>query len=156
MDENASPKWRHLLLFIGGTFISVGVLLYLAELYFPNTASTVMPHNDHVTRRFFKLPNWATLGFRPLYDPATQTITLRLNESFEIEGLRVTYRGLSDKDTFNLEVRLLAFDRETPFHYRLPIDQAKEEFQLARRKFRLISAKRNRFAFRHQFETSLK
>ena len=45
-----------------------------------------------------------------------------------------------------LEVRLLAFDPETPFRYQIPIAAAHEEFQLAGRRFQLISAKRNRFA----------
>jgi hypothetical protein len=67
--------------------------------------------------------------------------------------MRITYLGLGGKKTFNLEVRLLAFDPETPFRYQIPIAAAHEQFQLAGRRFQLISAKRNRFEFRYLVES---
>ena len=152
-EKKASPRWRHLLLFIGGTVLSVGLLLYLAELYFPSPSATSSPREDMILRRYFKFPQWETLGYRPLYDAKTRTITLKMDQSFDIDGMRITYLGLGGKKTFNLEVRLLAFDPETPFRYQIPIAAAHEEFQLAGRRFQLISAKRNRFAFRYLFES---
>lgn len=149
MDETSPRKWRQLLLFIGGTLVSVGILLYLAEIFFPNTPSSMLPQNDRFLSRFITLPNWETAGFQPLYDASTQTVTLLLNQSYELDGILITYRGLSGKGLFNVEVHVLAFDREMPFRYRISIDKAKEEFHLAGKKLRLLSAKRNRFQFRH-------
>lgn len=153
MDKTAPRKWRHLLVFILGTLLSVGVLLYLAELFFPNTASSMLPRNDRLLRRFVKLPNWETGGFRPRYDASTRTITLSLNQSYEISGMRITYRGLSGKDHLAVDVLVLSYDREIPFRYKILIDKAKDEFQMARNKFRLISARPNRFQFRSLAKT---
>lgn len=148
MSETAPRKWRHLVVFILGTILSVGLGLYLAELFFPNSASTIIPRNSRFMKSFIRLTNWETGGHRPIYDASTRNITLLLNQSFEIEGLQIIYRGLSGRDLFEVDVMILAFDREMPFRYRISIGQAKEAFQLHGKKFKLISAKRNRFEFR--------
>jgi len=149
MDETSPRKWRHLLVFIGSTLVSVGVLLYLAEIYFPNTPSSMLLQNSKFIRRFIKLPNSETAGFRPLYDASTRTVTLRLNQSYDLDGILITYRGLSGKGLLDVDVHVLAFDRKTPFRHRIPIDKAKENFHLVGKKLRLISAKPNRLQFRH-------
>lgn len=154
MDETPPRKWRHILVFIVGTFLSVGVMLYMAERFFPNTASSMIPRNDRLLQRFVKLPNWETAGYRPLYDKSTGTVTLSLNQSYDVEDIRITYRGLSGKDKLAVEVLVLSFDPETPFRYKIPIDTPNQTFQLARKKFELISAKRNRFQFRHLPDSS--
>jgi len=71
MDDHtsSSKKWWHLLLFIGGTVLSVGLLLYLAELYFPSPSTANTTREDMMMRRYFNVRNWTTLGYRPLYDP---------------------------------------------------------------------------------------
>jgi len=155
-EQTSSSKWWHLVLFIGGTILSVGMLLYLAELYFPSPSTANTAREDMILRRYFKIPNWQTLGYRPLYDEKTRTITLKLNESFEINGLRITYHGLDGKKMFKLDVRELAFDPETPFRYQIPVAAAQKEFQLAGRRFKLISAGRNRFEFQHLFASVAK
>ena len=157
MSDNArSSRWWHVLLFIGATMLSVGVLLYLAELYFPSPSSTSAPREDMILKRYFRLPRWETLGHRPTYDAKTRTITLKMNQSFDIDRMRITYLGLDGKKMFKLDVRLLAFDPETPFRYQLPIAESQKGFLLAGRRFRLISAKRNRFEFRHLFDSASK
>lgn len=155
-EKTSSSKWWHLLLFIGGTVLSVGMLLYLAERYFPSPSTTNATREDMILKRYFKMPNWQTLGYRPLYDPETRTITLNRDQSYEIDGLRITYQGLDGKKMVKLELRVLAFDPETPFRYQVPIAAAREEFQLAGRRFKLISAGRNRFEFQHLFTSVAK
>ncbi|CAD7847289.1 MAG: hypothetical protein [Olavius algarvensis Delta 4 endosymbiont] len=155
-ETSSSKKWWHLLLFIGGTVLSVGALLYLAVLYFPSPSTANTSREDMILRRYFKIPNWQTLGYRPIYDPETRTITLNQDQSYDIDGLRITYQGLDGKKVVKLDVRVLAFDPETPFHYQLPIAAAREEFLLAGRRFKLISAGRNRFEFQHLFASVAK
>jgi|GEM_PF-2854545 len=149
MGETSSRKWRHLLVFIVGTFVSVGVMLYFAEKFFPNTSSTILPRNDRLLQRFVKIPNWETLGYRPLYDESTRTVTLSVNQSFDVEDLRIFFRGLDRENKALLDVLVLSFDRETPFRYKISQKPPNGEFQLARKRFKLLSAKRNRFQFRY-------
>jgi len=153
MDDktSSSKKWWHLLLFIGGTVLSVGMLLYLAELYFPSPSTANTTREDMMMRRYFNIRNWTTLGYRPLYDPETRTITLNRDQSYEIDGLRITYQGLDGEKRFKLDLRVLAFDPETPFRYQIPIAEAQKEFLLAGRRFKLVSAGRNRLEFQHLF-----
>ena len=150
-ETSSSKKWWHLLLFIGGTMLSVGMLLYLAELYFPSPSTANTTREDMRLTRYFNVRNWTTLGYRPIYDPETRTITLNRDQSYEIDGLRITYNGLDGKKIFKLDVRVLAFDPESPFRYQLPITAARKEFQLAGRRFKLVSAGRNRLEFQHLF-----
>lgn len=155
-ETSSSKKWWHLLLFIGGTILSVGMLLYLAELYFPSPSTANSPREDMILKRYFRMPNWQTLGYRPLYDAKTRTTTLSLDQSYEIDGLRITYQGLDDKKMFKLDLRVLAFDPETPFRYQVPIAAARKEFLLAGRRFKLVSAGRNRLEFQHLFASVAK
>lgn len=145
MGETVPRKWRHILVFIMGTILSVTFLLYLAELFFPNTQETVLPQNDRLLRLFIRFSDGATGGYPPVCDASTKIITLSLNQSCEMEDIRIAYRGLIGRDQFEIDLWILSFDREQSFRYRFPIDKAEKMFRLTGKKFRLISAKPNLF-----------
>ena len=77
-----------------------------------------------------------------------------LNQSYEVGDLRITYKGLNGNDSLAVEVLVLSFDRETPFRYKIPVDPPEGTFRLARKQFKLISARRNRFQFQYLPDTT--
>ena len=70
-------------------------------------------------------------------------IVLIKDQRINLEDLQMTYRGLSS-GVLDLDLVLLELDPQYEYHRQIPIEQAKQGFQVSDRRFRLISINRQR------------
>jgi hypothetical protein len=69
-------------------------------------------------------------------------VILKLDQAARIGKADITYRGLESGSKFRIDVVIPEFDPQAVYPYRFHIGEAKKGFRLARREYRLISARK--------------
>lgn len=150
MDKIRPQKWRQLIAFACISSATLGFLMSIADSYSPKVSSDIVSSRlGGFANRFIDLSNFIGGHIIVPYDANTRTITLALNESLELGRIRITYRGLADKDTIKIETIIPNFDREMFFRHQFDAKKAKKGFRLYLDQFELITAKAERIRLRH-------
>jgi hypothetical protein len=69
-------------------------------------------------------------------------VILKLDQAARIGKADITYRGLESGRKFRIDVVIPELDPQAVYPYRLNIGEARKGFRLARREYRLISARK--------------
>jgi len=73
----------------------------------------------------------------PPSEPTQGRYVLRLNQSLSVGKARFTYRGLTERAHFLIDVIIPALDPQRPYKYRLNIHAAEQGFRLAGYNYKL-------------------
>jgi hypothetical protein len=145
MNEAHPRKWFYLISYLLLVFISLGVLYFIAEWFFPATSSELIPNRDVLSARFISgersgtpLPNtWK----KAAPHPPKEKLEIHIDNEQLLGKSKIIYRGLEDNSLITMDVVILELDPHAYYRYRIPIDDARKGFRLAGHKFRLISAR---------------
>ena len=145
MNETHPRKWVYLISYLLLTFVSLGLLFFIAEWFFPKTSSELIPNRDALSAIFISRERWNT----PSQDtkenagphPPKEKLIVQIDQGKTFGKSKIIYRGLDGNSLFKIDVVILELDPHAYYRYRIPIDDARKGFRLAGQNFRLISAR---------------
>lgn len=150
MSEESSHKWRGFIYTVVITMLFIGGLYFFMESFFPSkTQQSNAGGLDSRSARFFNSQTRDTPNPLETYDPESKTITLLQKQSATVNGIKIIYLGLAKDRKFKIDAYILSFDSQMPFHLELKIAEAQKGFRIGSKRFKLLSAKRNRLQMRH-------
>ncbi len=150
MDKLRPRKWFRLLIYVVVVTATLGVLMSMAAAFTPEVPTDIAASSvGTFVGRFIDLPHLIGAHRSGPYDEKNRTITLAVDESVDLERIRITYRGLADEGRFKIETIIPNFDREMFFRHEVDTDAAEQGFRLYRDQFELITAKADRLKLRH-------
>ena len=153
MNETRSRYWYSILLYMTICIVSLGLLYFVVETFFPKTSSELIPRNDDLSARFMSATrgdsDYRDLQKGALTTPLKEKIMLVLDRDTKFGKSKIVYRGLDGKVKFKMDVAILELDPNAYYRYRIPIKAAKKGFRLAGQNFRLISARKSAIQLWH-------
>ena len=147
MKKTQPNNWSYVLLYTLGSIAFLGLIVLVAEIFFPPTSPELIPRRDDLSAKFISTPATnirqpdAAAGIRA--GPVAEKITLPLNHEKRIGRAKIVYRGLAANSKFKIDVVILDLDPRAYYGYRLSINDARKGFRLAGNDFKLISARKN-------------
>ena len=147
MKKKQPHKWSHAFYYILGSIVFLGLILLVAEMFFPSTSPELIPNRDALSARF--ITRLRDAPGRALSNPAREKILLALNHEKTIGKSKIIYRGLEGDSKFKIDVVILELDPQAFYGYRFPIDDARRGFRLAGHNFKLISARQSAIQIWH-------
>ena len=153
MKKTQPHNWSYVVLYTLGSIAFLGLIVFVAEVFFPSTSTELIPRRDDLSAKFISTPGTDTRpqdaadGTRS--DPIEEDIILRLNHEKIIGKAKFVFRGLAENSTFKIDVAILELDPQAYYGYRLSIVDARKGFRLADHKFNLISVRKTAIKIRH-------
>jgi len=153
MNETRSRYWYSLFLYMTICIVSLGLLYFAVEAFFPKTSSELLPKDDALSARFMSASKWGrdyrdTQKAAPS-NPLKEKIMLVRDRDIKFGKSKIVYRGLDGNAKFRMDVAILELDPNAFYRYRIPINDAKKGFRLAGQNFRLISARKSAIQLWH-------
>ena len=145
MKKTQPHKWSNAFYYILASILSLVLILYVMEMFFPSTSPELFPNWDALSARF--IARMQDTPARALSNPAREKILLALNHEKTIGKSKIIYRGLEGSLKFKIDVVILELDPQAYYGYRFPIDDARQGFRLAGHNFKLISARESAIQF---------
>ncbi len=131
----------------------LGSIYWVAETFFPQTSSELIPKNDALSARFISGSsldgNSQNVPQKAHSNATKEKIVLALDRKLTIGKSIIVYRGLDDNAKFRMDIAMLELDPNAFYRYRVPIKAAKKGFRLVGQKFKLISARKSAIQFWH-------
>ena len=152
MNKTRFRDWLPILSYVMISIISLGLLYFIVETFFPKTSSELIPRNDALSARFISDRGWnpySRYAKKALSDPIKEKIMLSLNQEKKFGKSKIIYRGLEGNSTFKIDVVILELDPNSFYRYRIPIYAAKKGFRLVGQDFKLISTHRSAIQIWH-------
>jgi hypothetical protein len=153
MEKTQPHKWSYVFYYAMICIVSLGLIVLVAEIFFPSPPLQLMPGRDAVSARFM---NTSSEAARPRTTPAGVSspptkvkIVLALNHEKAIGKSKIIYRGLDGDSKFKIDVVIPELDPNAFYGYRLSIDTARQGFRLAGQNFKLISARQSAIRIWH-------
>jgi hypothetical protein len=153
MKKTQPHKWSYVFYYAMICIVSLGLIVLVAEIFFPAPPRQLMPGRDAVSARFM---NTSSEAARPQTTPAGVSspptkvkIVLALNHEKAIGKSKIIYRGLDGDSKFKIDVVIPELDPNAFYGYRLSIDTARQGFRLAGQNFKLISARQSAIRIWH-------
>jgi len=144
MDRGRQNSWFSITAYVLSSFAFLGILLFIAETYFPNQSSNLMPlQRDRISRWIFNSPPWRAMQKTDAAGKAQpQKLFLKLNQKHSAGRSELIYRGLVGRSEFQVDVIILELDPQVSYPHRFKIAEAKKSLRLANLSYRLIAAKK--------------
>ena len=145
MKKTQPNNWSYVIFYTLGSIAFLGLIILVAEIFFPSTSSELIPRRDDLSAKFFTVPGQQTrqqdtgIG-TPSAGPVEERITIPLNQEKTIGRAKFVYRGLAPGSKFKMDVVIMDLDPQAYYGYRLSINDARKGFRLAGKNFKLISA----------------
>jgi hypothetical protein len=153
MNETRSRYWYSLFLYMTICIVSLGLLYFVVEAFFPKTSAELIPKDDALSARFMSASRWDG-DHRGAPKEAFSTslkekIMLVLDRDIKFGKSKIVYRGLDGNAKFKMDVVILELDPNAFYRYRIPVKAAKKGFRLVGQNFRLISARKSAIQLWH-------
>jgi len=153
MKKTQPHNWSYVFYYTLILIASLGLIVLVAEMFFPSPSPELMPRRDALSARFM---NTASGDIRPQETPtgapsipAKEKILLALNHEKTIGKSKIIYRGLDGDSKFKIDVVIPELDPNAFYLYRISIDKAHQGFRLAGHNFKLISARKSAIRIWH-------
>ena len=153
MNETRSRYWYSLFLYMTICIVTLGLLHFVVEAFFPKTSSELIPKDDALSARFMSASRWdgdhRDAPKEAFSTPLKEKIILVLDRATKFGKSKIVYRGLDGNAKFKMDVVVLELDPNAYYRYRIPIKAAKKGFRLAGQNLRLISARKSAIQLWH-------
>ena len=153
MNETRSRYWYSVLLYMTICIVSLGLLYFVVETFFPKTSAELMPKDDALSARFMSASRWngdhRDAPKEAFSTPLKEKIMLVLDRDTKFGKSKIVYRGLDGNAKFIMDVVLLELDPNAFYRYRIAVKAAKKGFRLVGQNFRLISARKSAIQLWH-------
>lgn len=152
MKKTQPNNWSYVLWYTLISIAFLGLIVLVAEIYFPSNSPELIPRRDDLSAKFISTPGTdtrqpdTTVGTRSGF--LEEKIILPLNQEKIIGRAKIVYRGLAANSKFKIDVVILDLDPYAYYGYRLSINDARKGFRLAGNDFKLISARKNAIKIR--------
>ena len=134
MSENVRrQKWLAI------SFFLVCVLIFAALIYTIIFGSTDRAYSNWMASARSK-PEGST-NEKGIWQDGL--LVMLKDQQVDLENVQLTYRGLSSGDVL-LDLVLLDLDPQYVYHRQIPVEAARQGFQVSNRRFKVISANRQR------------
>jgi hypothetical protein len=147
MKKTQPHNWPYVIYYTVGSILFLGLLFFVAEMFFPSTSAELIPRRDDLSARFITNPSWDTrpqdIPERNFSKPAREKILLPLNHEKTIGKSKIIYRGLEGSAKFKIDVVIPELDPQAFYGYRFLVDDARQGFRLGGHNFELISARKS-------------
>ena len=144
MKKTQPHNWSYVLWYTLGSIAFLGLIVLVAEIFFPSTSPELLPRRDDLSAKFISTPGAETRS-----GPFEEKITLKLNHEKVIGKAKFVFRGLAEASTFKIDLAILDLDPQAYYGYRLSIDDARKGFRLAGNQFKLVSVRKTAIQIRH-------
>jgi hypothetical protein len=153
MKRTQPHNWSYVFYYAMICIASLGLIVLVAEIFFPSPPPKLMPRRDALSARSMNTSSEGTRlqetpGGAPL-NPTKEKIRLVLNHEKAIGKSKIIYRGLDGDSKFKIDVVIPELDPNAFYGYRLSIDKARQGFRLAGQNFKLISARKSAIRIWH-------
>ena len=129
MEETSKRRWTTIV------FFSALLILFSGFIYF----LIFVPKDSRYSYRRWQSSS-ADNAPMERYQPKEQNrIVLPLNQPINFEDLILTYKGKQGRSIL-LDVIIPELDPSVAYHHAIPVSEAKKEFYLASRRFKLTSS----------------
>ena len=153
MNKTHSHNWYYILIYTMFSIMLLGSIYWVAESFFPQTSSELIPRNDALSARFISGSsldgNFQNDPKKAFSDATKERITLVLDRDIKIGKSIIVYRGLDENAKFRMDIAMLELDPNAFYRYRIPIKAAKKGFRLVGQNFKLISARKSAIQLWH-------
>lgn len=143
MKQTTSLEWLRLIyLTLFGVIIFAG--FYVLAAWFIPPAEDIRDYYAGVIH--FRKDTDTRSEPTPLTEgriPFENSLTLERNREIRLGSSIVVYRGLGGDGTFLLDLFIPTLDPDTPYPYRFSVSEARMGFNLADKRFQLVSARQD-------------
>jgi hypothetical protein len=151
MDNIRQNKWFSITVYLLSSFSILGIMLFFAEKYFPNTSwHRVSKRSDRAPRTSLDNPTLlkpsALKSALTEYTAAAdrqQKLFLPLNKKTILGNAELVYRGLTGESEFQIDVIIPELDPQVSYSYRFKIADAEKSFRLVDHNLKIISIRKN-------------
>ena len=147
MKETKPHKWSQAIYYVLASIVSLVLILFVAEMFFPSTSPELIPKMDRLSARVMSRLQDTPGG--ALSNPAREKILLALNHEKTIGKSKIIYRGLEGDSKFKIDVVILELDPQAFYGHRFSIADARQGFRLVGQNFKLISARESAIQIWH-------
>jgi hypothetical protein len=153
MKKIQPHNWSYVFYYTLICIASLGVIVLIAEMFFPSPSPELMPRRDALSARFMNTASGDTraqetpAGAASI--PAREKILLALNHEKTVGKSIIIYRGLDGDSKFKIDVVIPELDPQAFYGYRLSIDKAHQGFRLGGQNYKLISARKSAIRIWH-------
>jgi hypothetical protein len=144
MKKTQPHNWSYVLWYTLGSIAFLGLIVLVAEIFFPSTTPELIPRREDLSAKFISTPAAETRS-----GPFEEKITLPIDHEKIIGGAKIVYRGLAGNSKFKIDVVILDLDPHAYYGYRLTINDARKGFRLAGNQFKLVSVRKTAIQIRH-------
>ena len=143
MDKFRQKSWFSITTYVLSSLSILGLLLLIAETYFPNNSRDLIPRYRDYASRWFINPNRQQLqnSVSASVEQADKLVLL-INKKVSVGKSELIYRGLAGRSEFRIDVIIPELDPQFAYSHQIKIADAKNSFRLANRTYRLIYAKK--------------